>query len=226
MDVAQDRVDHELLVGVANGLAWAPGLHEGRIGVSVDGGVVSLSGHVWTEAERTAAIEVARRVPGVATIVDELVVHVVSSPDDLDIAKEAEQALRGLDSIPEGSVRATVHDHVVVLSGRVDVDSDRVAAVRSVEGLPGVDRVTNDVDVLPSGPSISPLEVRERITAGFVRNATVDGTNVRVSIAGDEVTLYGTVSSWAERRAAEDIASATPNVRHVRNELGVDSRAR
>src|SRR6478735_7575683 len=101
-------MDHELLVGVANGLAWAPGLHDGRIGVSVDGGVVTLSGQVWTEAERTAAIEVARRVPGVATIVDELGVHVVSSPDDLDIAKEAEQALRGLDSIPEGTMRATV----------------------------------------------------------------------------------------------------------------------
>ena len=46
-------------------LSWEPSVTAGHIGVSAKGGVVELSGHVGSFAEKLAAEMAARRVKGV-----------------------------------------------------------------------------------------------------------------------------------------------------------------
>jgi osmotically-inducible protein OsmY len=51
------------------------------------------------------------------------------------------------------------------------------------------------------------------------RSAEVDASRINVESNGDEVTLTGTVRSWAERQDAERAAWWAPGVKAVRNNI-------
>jgi osmotically-inducible protein OsmY len=53
-------------------LAEDPVAHTLKIDVEVDHGVVSLGGHVDTEAEREAALNAAKKVAGVVAVINNL----------------------------------------------------------------------------------------------------------------------------------------------------------
>jgi osmotically-inducible protein OsmY len=49
----------------------------------------------------------------------------------------------------------------------------------------------------------------------------IDPTNVQVEVQNGDVTLKGTVSDYASKRQAEDIAESCSGVREVQNQLRV-----
>ncbi|MFY9832762.1 MAG: BON domain-containing protein, partial [Methylocystis sp.] len=57
------------------------------------------------------------------------------------------------------------------------------------------------------------------------RRAQIEANNIRVTVAGNKVTLDGSVKAWAERYAAENAAWATPGVYMVDNRLHVAYKA-
>jgi len=70
---AGEYVDDKTLVAeVKAALASDPNAPALTIDVEADHGVVSLGGHVNSEAERAAALEAARRVAGVQKVIDNL----------------------------------------------------------------------------------------------------------------------------------------------------------
>jgi hypothetical protein len=86
-----------------------PSIHATAIGVAVKDGVVTLTGHIDTYAEKYAAEKALRRVSGVKAIALEFDVRL--SPQhrrsDTEIAAAAEQALRWNTTVPE-KIRLTV----------------------------------------------------------------------------------------------------------------------
>jgi osmotically-inducible protein OsmY len=64
--------DKALVVEVKAALAVDPVAHTLKIDVEVDHGVVSLGGHVDTEAEREAALNAAKKVAGVVAVINNL----------------------------------------------------------------------------------------------------------------------------------------------------------
>ena len=66
-------------------------------------------------------------------------------------------------------------------------------------------------------------EVKKKIHAAFHRNASISADNIAVKVQGNEVILSGTVSSWAERRQAEEIALHMAGISTVKNQLEIDT---
>lgn len=64
--------DKALVVEVKAALADDPVAHALKIDVEVDHGVVSLGGHVDSEAEREAAVNAAKQVAGVVAVINNL----------------------------------------------------------------------------------------------------------------------------------------------------------
>ena len=60
------KTDAQLKQDIEAELAWDPAINATAIGVSVKDGVVSLTGHIDTFAEKRAAEKVLRRLPGLA----------------------------------------------------------------------------------------------------------------------------------------------------------------
>src|SRR5712672_4423514 len=88
--------DVELQSDVLEELKWEPSVNPAHIGVSVKDGVVTLSGHVPSFAEKYAAERAAKRVHGVKAVANELDVKLPYSSQrtDEDIAAAAVNALK------------------------------------------------------------------------------------------------------------------------------------
>lgn len=63
--------------------------------------------------------------------------------------------------------------------------------------------------------------IKQQIEAAFRRSALIDANRITVEADGGEVTLEGTVRSWAERQEAERAAWAGPGVFKVDNRIVV-----
>lgn len=100
-------------------------------------------------AKRSFAGQAAERVRGVRAVVNHLAVHLPMdrSVRDVDIAHAAVNALISDTEVPDKEIKARVHDGWVYLVGVVDTPSQRMAAERAVETVPGIKGLTNLVHV-------------------------------------------------------------------------------
>jgi hypothetical protein len=88
--------DDQIQQRVEDALDWAdPSVDGSRIGVTVDGGVVTLRGSVDTRSQKATAERVAMLVRGVNAVVNGLAVRPVAGlePTDTDIAQTAVQGI-------------------------------------------------------------------------------------------------------------------------------------
>lgn len=207
----QEAVEDELL--------WDPAIPAAAIGVSVSDHAVTLTGIVSELAIRLAAVNATRRVKGVRSIADDIVVRHEGQKGrtDHDIAGFIEHALEWNSQIPD-SVRATVRKGTIILDGEVAWHFQRMAAERIVEHIAGVNEVKNHIVLTQPG---SPTKVHDLISAALHRQADVDSDSVRLTSDDGTVTLTGSVSSWDERERVEAAAWAAPGVHHVANDLAI-----
>ena len=212
------KTDKQLRAEVQAELEWDPSIDASEMGVAVQGGVVTLTGHVKSYAEKAAVERVVARVKGVHAIAEELEVRLPSDQvrDDTDIAQAVDRALAWNCSVPENSVQARVERGWVTLSGAVDWDYQREAAADAVRPLNGVRGVSNQV-ALTERPM--PVDLAVRIGESLQRHARQEAHGIDVSVSGTTVFLRGHVDSWTDRRAAQEAVWAAPGVHKVVNEI-------
>lgn len=211
--------DRALQERVREELEWIPEVDAASVGVTADDGVVTLHGEVASAAERRSAVRAGQRVRGVRTLIDELTVRPrtpAAWPSDTELGRAVDAALAWDAVLPHDAVRAAIHDHDVVLTGRVEWNYQREGAFRAVQKLRGVRSVANLIEIAPK-PTATDTE--HRIRTALVRNASIDADRIAVRVNGTEVTIAGRVRSWAERTQAENAAWSSPAVTRVHNEL-------
>lgn len=216
------KTDTQLRHDVEAQLDWDPRFDSQGIGVAVKDGVVALSGHVASYADRWAAQDAAQSVAGVKAIANELTVDLASDAQRTDpqIAAAALSAINADVFIPASGVRVVVHDGWVTLSGQVEFWYQREAAEKSITHLQGVKGLANDIKIKPRAAAV---DVKEKIEDAFRRHATIDAQRIRVHTADGTVTLEGEVNSWHERQHAEAAAWAAPGVAMVKDHLTIRS---
>jgi osmotically-inducible protein OsmY len=145
------RTDGDIRAGVADRLRETQG-DDAMVGVSVRGGMVTLSGVVASTNDRLAMRQAAMGAAGVRGVADDMVVREPGTPGDADseLLALANRMLAAEAEVPAGAVTAGVRDHVLTLSGTVSVPSQREAAVRAVQHIKGVVGVSNDIQVAGS----------------------------------------------------------------------------
>jgi len=214
------KSDKVLQEDIINELAWDPSVNATRIGVAVKDGVVTLTGHLDTFAEKEAAIRSLRRISGVKAIAVEVDVKPSGEHkrSDTDIANSVEVALKWHTSIPADAIRPTVEHGWVTLEGEVEWDFQRRSAEKAVRTLVGVVGISNQVKLRPK-----PLaaDISRQIEDALKRQAIREAQHITITVDGDTVTLRGAVHSWHERLAAQGVAWSAPGVRSVVNELHV-----
>jgi osmotically-inducible protein OsmY len=211
--------DSELRTQVERELEWEPSVDAHRIGVTVEDGVVTLTGEVKSYAEEWKAERTVERVKGVRAIANDLAVHLTNEYSDTDLAKAASEALKSNIAVPSERIRVKVEKGWLTLEGDVPWDYQRRAAARAVRNLAGIRGVSNLITIRPQA---EPKEIKTRVEETFKREAAYDASRVTVEVSGSEVTLRGMVRSWAERHEAEKAAWAAPGVTAVHNYIHVD----
>ena len=212
------KTDLELKQDVTAELAWDPAVKSTAIGVAVKDGVVTLTGHPQTFADKHAAVRALRRVAGVKAIALELDVKLSSDHhrSDTDIAASAGEALKWNTLVPQESIRLTVDHGWVTLQGDVEWDYERRSVEKAIRPMMGVVGISNEI-TLRAGPKVTDLS--RKIEQALTRQATREAKHIEVSVDGTTVRLSGKVHSWQERNAAQGVAWSAPGVNTVLNDL-------
>lgn len=217
------KTDAQLKKDVSDELEWDPSINANQVGVAVKNGVVTLTGHLDTYAEKYAIEQAVGRVEGVKAIAIEIDVNLEPGRgrSDSEIAEAAELALKWHAHVPADRIQVKVEKGWVVLKGEVDWDYERQNAEKAVRVLNGVVGVSNAITLKAFA---APEDVAGRIRSAFGRHAQRGTSGIEVIVEGSKVTLRGTVNSWAQRNSAAHAAWAAPGVTHVENEIKVQSR--
>jgi len=143
------RTDDELQKKVMAALKADPRLSDvyTQIGVSVNDGVVTLSGQVDTFSKKIAAERVAQNVQGVKIVAADIEVNVknLKARTDTEIAEAVRNALHWNSAVNEEKIKVKVENGWVYLDGHVDWEFQKLSAQHNVENLLAVRGVTNNI---------------------------------------------------------------------------------
>jgi osmotically-inducible protein OsmY len=119
-------------------------------------------------------------------------------------------------------IKAESKNGAVTLSGSVADRSHRSLAQDTVESLPGVRSVDNQLKLKPNSPtdqSDSWINVQVTTTLLFHRN--VRGITTDVNVSNGIVTLRGEASSQAQKDLTTEYARDIEGVKEVKNEMTI-----
>ena len=199
-------------------LRWEPRINAAHIGVTAEGGVVTLSGRVETYAQKHAAEAAAHRVKGVLAVAEDIEVRpaVADQRTDADIAAAALERLAWDSTVRGQKVELTVQDGWITLSGEVEWAYQRESAEQALHTLHGVTGISNLVAIRKA---VDAGSISDEIMHALHRSWFFDPRTIAVSAEGGSVVLTGTARSPHERQLAAATAWAAPGVTEVRNEV-------
>jgi len=120
------------------------------------------------------------------------------------------------------SIKTKSIDGVVTLTGTVAISSHKSLAEDTVESLPGVKSVDNQLKVKSESPaeySDGWVSMKVKTTLLFHRNVSASGTDVYVK--DGVVSLRGEASSMAQKELTAEYARDVEGVKEVKNEMTV-----
>ncbi|WP_341487267.1 BON domain-containing protein [Pararhizobium sp. A13] len=190
-----------------------------HIGVTVDNGVVTLTGHVGSYAEKTMTERVVQHIKGVRAIAQDIEVRFPEDKKTADdeIAGRAAKIIAWNVAIPDGKVHINVQRGCVTLSGQVDWHFQALQRKKRCANS-GVSGVNN---MLSIRPRIDIASIKNSIETALTRNAEIEADGINVDVSGGKVTLNGKVNTWRERTTAESAAWSVPGVTAVEGRLVV-----
>jgi hyperosmotically inducible protein len=124
--------------------------------------------------------------------------------------------------LKDDSIKTDSENGAVTLTGTVSESSHKSLAQDTVESLPGVKSVDNQLKVTGEGPpehSDTWISMKVKSALLFHRNVSATGTSVYVK--NGVVTLQGEAASAAERELTTEYAKDVDNVKKVRNEMTI-----
>jgi osmotically-inducible protein OsmY len=219
IEVAMSQ-DAQLQQAVLSELSWDPSVTAAHIGVTTNAGVVTLTGHVESYAEKHAAETASRRVKGVKAVAEEIEVRLPfeRKRGDDEIAAAALERLAWDVSVPRDAVFVKVEQGWVNLTGKVDWHFQKEAAEQDVHRLSGVVGVSNLILV---APTVDASNIGSRISDALHRSWLPDNHSIHVTAEGSAVRLTGVTHSPRDRDVAWATAWAAPGVTSVEDDIVV-----
>ena len=211
-------------------------------------GRVTLHGKVSSAEEKAKAESVAQKIDGVQGVRNLLQVVAPQQAQAVQVSDDAlkprvEQALQADPSLKSSAISVkSVNQGVVLLTGTAKTLSAHLRAVEVASGVPGVRRVSSEIqspDTLadaeiwrerppePAGAgsgafdTASDIWITSATKMRLLADSQTPALDINVDTSNGVVTLFGIVSSKKAKAAAEADARKVSGVKGVQNELQV-----
>ncbi len=226
-----DRSDADIRSDVVEPLTTDPATDAYEIDVSVEEGVVQLTGTVQSAQKRDLADYVASGVRGVLAVENDLIIEYGAERSDEEIAAEIERRFDADVWVSSRGIDIEVNDGVVMLDGAVGsvAEKRRVKADAWVMGVDSVDvsgleinwwdRETMRREAIYA--ELSDDDVRKSVRTALAYDPRVALDNVTVDVNDGEVDLSGAVDNVIAKIAAGRDARNTRGVWRVNNYIRV-----
>jgi len=143
-----------------------------------------------------------------------------SSASDRKI-EDAAKASYNYRTVLEDHVKVKSNDGVVTLTGTVQDKDDKALAEDTVENLPGVTSVNNEIMIKATFPEHSDAWMAVKIRSRLLVKANVSASATTVAVHDGVVTLGGTAKSAAQKDLTEAYTKDIDWVKSVNNEIVV-----
>jgi len=143
-----------------------------------------------------------------------------SSATDRKI-EDAAKASYNYQTVLEDHVKVKVRDGVVTLTGTVQDKDDKDLAADTVENLPGVVSVHNEIKVEPTYLEHSDAWMAFKIRSRLLVKANVSAASTKVVVNDGNVVLSGTADNIAQKDLTAVYAKDIDGVKSVKNEITV-----
>jgi osmotically-inducible protein OsmY len=224
------RADVEIRADVVGRLQRDVQLDAEPIEVTVEGGVVRLSGEVGSLYEKRRAA-----TQGWVSGTRHVEVSALHVNPEQHARWQRDSALVVSDRAVEGALRESLEldprvrpaaldvsavGGLVTLTGEVSTWLARRSAARVAENTPGVWKVVNQLRVTPA-LGISDEALRRRVSERLATHPDLDPESVEVQVREGVVVLTGKVDEPRQREQAQGVAEAVPGTVRIDNQLEV-----
>ena len=144
---------------------------------------------------------------------------------DAALTERVKTALASENALAGRDIEVETRDGVVQLSGFVDSEDQRTAALLRARSVRGVQEVRNDLslrdDSRPSNRPVADTVIAAKVRDGLQGAELASESDVNVEVSKGVVQLSGFVSTSQEKARAGDVASAVEGVRDVENQIAL-----
>lgn len=161
-----------------------------------------------------------KNLPALLLLVASPIALLASSATDRKI-EDAAKASYNYRTVLEDNVKVNAHDGVVTLTGKVQDKDDKALAADTVENLPGVVQVKNEIKVESRFPEHSDAWMSVKIRSRLLVKSNVSATSTTVAVYDGNVTLSGTANTMAQKELTEAYAKDIDGVKSVKNNIVV-----
>lgn len=124
--------------------------------------------------------------------------------------------------LKDDAIKAESRDGVVTLTGTVAQDSHKSLAQDTVESLPGVKSVNNQLTVQGEAtPEHSDNWIGVKVKSALLFHRNVRGTKTVINVQDGVVILSGEATSLAQKELTTEYARDVEGVKEVKNEMTV-----
>ena len=145
------RTDEDIAQAAVSSIAWHSSIPKDRIKIQVSHGWITLEGSVDWQYQRMAAESAVENLMGVIGVRN--LVAVKSAPARAEVKSQIDAAIKRDAEIESQRISVAIQDSKVILSGKVDSLTKRIAAERAAWKASGVHSVENNILVSPIGRS-------------------------------------------------------------------------
>ena len=146
--------DAEIKATLLQAILKNPDWRKDELEITVSNGAVVLAGQIIDESHRLALEQLARTTTGVKTISSKLIVSstsnstpVINESIDEKLAKEIEFTCYKTDAFNLKTIKISAKDGLVILSGNVRSQAEKLLAEHIAKETIGVKNVTNTLEV-------------------------------------------------------------------------------
>ena len=223
------RTDKAIKEDVIDALAVDPAADSYELKVSVENGIVELSGESESIPESHIAIQVAKSVKGVIGVINDIDIDYKLDRNRNEIKAEIQRSLELNPAVEEEQIDVRVSNGIVTLTGTVGSLAEKREA--SLEAwTTGVKKV-NDTGLVVDWESAVAIiqsetddfktdrEIRDDVEDALLLETQVPTDNVNVQVENAVVTLSGTVETYNAKQVAKQTAERIEGVTRVKNYL-------
>jgi osmotically-inducible protein OsmY len=223
----KSKSDAEIKQAIKEAFLYDPRISRYKLTISVENGIVTLSGQVHNLKAKKVAEQDARNTAGVWLVKNHLKVGPDIGPSTLpkpnvnaELAKKIRLALVRNQYTHQHEISVTVNNYLVMLDGIVNSNLEKEKAEEVASVVKGVAAVTNNLRVNRNWTPKDDWEIKKDIEDELWWSPFVDEEGISVAVTDGLATLAGVVDTLRERRVATENAYEG-GAKQVRNLLKV-----
>jgi hyperosmotically inducible protein len=200
----------------------------GKVDVTSQDGVVTLTGKVQDREQRDLAVDTVVNLPGVVSVNNEItVLSEVPEHSDQWIAIEIRSRLLVKAHVSATSTTVDVNNGVVTLSGTAGSSAQKDLTEFYAKGVEGVRSVKNDITVVENPPpetigeSVDDASITGQLKFELASHNSTSAMKTKVETVNGVVTIRGEAANEAEKTLVTKLAESIRGVTSVDNRMTV-----